>query len=87
MTKKKSTRPAAAEEARRNAWAAGAEACAPLPAAASNLTTPQTAEPVRICNASMRGLDHYYTGYGEVHQPLRAGASQAMQLPSRGIGA
>lgn len=84
MTKKKSTRPAAAEEARRNAWAAGADACAPVD---SITTASQTAQPVRICNASMPKNDGYYTGYGEVHQPLRAGATQALGVPSRGIGA
>lgn len=81
-TKKKSTRTAAAEQARRNAWAAGADACA----ADTPPTQPQLAQPMRICNASMRGGD-YRTGYGEVHQPLRAGAMRALQVPSRGIGA
>ena len=76
-TKKKSTRTKAAEDARRNAWAAGADACAPVEA------MPQVAQPMRICNASMRGVA-YFTGYGEVHQPLRAGAGQALLVPSRG---
>jgi len=82
-TKKKSTRTNAAEEARRNAWAAGADACAPVEGATS--ATSQVAQPVRICNASMFAGD-YRTGYGEVHQPLRAGAMQALQVHSRGIG-
>lgn len=80
MTKPKTTRTAAQEEARRNAWAAGAPT-----SAAPDETTPTLAQPVRICNASVRDLEHYFTGYGEVHQPLRAGATQAMQLPSRGF--
>lgn len=83
MTKKKSTRTKAAEDARRNAWAAGADACAPVETTNSITTTPQVAQPVRICNASMFA-GNYFTGYGEVHQPLRAGAGQALLVPSRG---
>jgi len=85
-TKKKSTRPKAAEDARRNAWAAGADAFAADTDAPDSLPQqlPTKAQPLRICNASMPRDDRYYTGYGEVHQPLRAGAGQALLVPSRG---
>lgn len=39
---------------------------------------------VFINNGSMKG-EPYYTGYGEVIQPMREGALRAMQLPSRGM--
>jgi len=89
MTKPKNTRTAAQEEARRNAWAAGADAFAVDTDAPDTQPSPpplMKAQPMRICNASMFEGD-YFTGYGEVPQPLRAGATQAMRLPSRGIGA
>ncbi len=86
MTKKKSTRDKAAEEARRNAWAAGADAFAVDIDAPGSLPPlmPTKAQPVRICNASMFA-GHYFTGYGEVHQPVRQGAMAAYGLKITGL--
>jgi hypothetical protein len=89
MTKKKSTRTAAAEQARRNAWAAGADAFAVDIDAPGSAAQPQQlptkAQPLRICNASMPRDDDYRTGYGEVHQPVRAGAMAAYGVKSAGL--
>lgn len=43
---------------------------------------PGEATSILICNASTKG--RYVTGYGEVHQPMRHGATRALEIPSRG---
>ena len=37
---------------------------------------------VMICNSNTTG--RYFTGDGEVHQPMRAGALRAMEIQSKG---
>ena len=41
------------------------------------------AMPIQICNASTQ--ETYRTGHGEVNQPIRPGADNAMKIASRGF--
>ena len=76
------------DAARRNAWAGGN--LVPDKIAAQESTKNTKIKKLatlpaghRICNSSMPRHDHYYTGYGEIIQPVRPGADDHMQHPSR----
>ena len=44
---------------------------------------PNEATSVVICNSTTKG--RYRTGYGEVAQPIRQGATRALEIPSYGV--